>query len=394
MTSPDHVDVAIVGAGVIGLAIAQRLSAAPGLSGRTIVLLEQEADIGQHISSRNSEVVHAGIYYPPGSLKASLCVRGRRLLYEHCAQYHLPCRQLGKLIVGSHRDAAALEALQLRGVANGVDDLQMLSSGAIRALESEVRASVALLSPSSGIVDAHEFMTSLLHLSRQQGVTFAPRTRVTAVLTSANGFSIETLSGGYRSESEYATAATAASGERYTFQAATLVNCAGLEAGDLARCIDGVAQDSIPPMYLCKGDYFTYRRPSPFRRLIYPLPEANTAGLGIHATLDMGGQLRFGPDTAYIQHLDYDVDDNKRQVFTRAIRNYFPAIKAADLLPGYAGIRPKITGPDQPPADFLIQSSRDHGIAGLVQLFGIESPGLTASLAIGDLVTRLIRDSL
>lgn len=380
--APDHFDVTIVGAGVVGLALAQRLSRAKFLANRSVLLLDQERSFGQHISSRNSEVIHAGLYYPGDSLKASLCVRGKELLYEHCQQYNVPHRRLGKLIVAGPGETGELERLEKQGVANGVSDLTILDRRQLAARESAISGAAALLSPSSGIVDAHEYMVSLLHQAEVQGVLFAPRTRVLTVEPEPGRFKMLTCIG------------DAADQEFYRFSCSVLINCTGLDATHLARSIAGMDEALIPQLHLCKGDYFSYRGANPFSHLIYPVPEANAVGLGIHATLDMSGRLRFGPDTQFLDQVEYQVDPGKAEVFSDAIRRYFPAIKASDLSPDYSGIRPKLAGPGQPPADFLIQQAAEHRIPGLFQLVGIESPGLTASLAIAELVRDLVRDYL
>ncbi|MCB1671769.1 MAG: NAD(P)/FAD-dependent oxidoreductase [Gammaproteobacteria bacterium] len=382
MTNTDHFDVAVIGAGVIGLAVAQRLSAAPFMADRNLVLLDQEDGVGQHTSSRNSEVIHAGIYYPSGSLKAALCVRGRQLLFEHCQRYRVPCRRTGKLIVASERDSDSLLALQQQAANNGVDDLELLDSGALRRREAQVQADIALFSPSSGIVDSHAFMVSLLHLAQQQGAIFAPRTRVQGICRKVEGFEVTTR----------LKSSSGIGDEDYRFTTTAIVCCAGLQGPALAKRIEGLDPQLIPQQFLCKGDYFSYSGKSPFQHLIYPLPEANTAGLGIHATLDLAGRLRFGPDTQYVDSEDYTVDPHKRQRFAEAIRRYFPMLDPLALQPDYAGIRPKLAGAGEPATDFIIQDTTEAGFPNLVQLFGIESPGLTASLAIGERVTAMVRN--
>ena len=387
MAAIDHFDVAIIGAGVVGLALAQRLSEDKFMANRRIVLLDQESSFGQHISSRNSEVIHAGIYYPSGTQKARLCVRGKELLYEHCQRYSVPHRRLGKLIVAGPGETGELERLENQGISNGVTDLVMLDRQALISRESAVAGAAALFSPSSGIVDAHDYMLSLLHLAEINGVLFAPRTQVLAIDSETDCFAVATRIG------------TGDDQDSYRFRCTVLINCAGLEATSLGRKIGGINEATLPRLYLCKGDYFSYQRSNPFKHLIYPVPEANTVGLGIHATLDMAGRLRFGPDTQYLDsidldNIDYQVDPGKAEAFSGAIRRYFPALDANHLSPDYAGIRPKLAGPGQAPADFLIQRTDQHGIPGLVQLFGIESPGLTASLAIAEEVRDSIRDYL
>lgn len=381
MAVPDHFDIAIVGAGVIGLAIAQRLSAARPMANRSIVLLDQENSIGQHISSRNSEVIHAGLYYPSGSYKAEFCVRGKQLLYEHCQRHGVPYRRLGKLIIAGPEETGELEKLKNQGNTNGVMDLSLLDRSALKNMESSVAGTAALFSPSSGIVDAHDFMLSLLHLAENRGVLFAPKTRVALVEPENGQFNVATLTVGQQ--------------DSYSFRCSILINCTGLEATRLAHRIGGINKASIPDLFYCKGDYFSFRGKNPFKHLVYPVPEANTAGLGIHATLDMAGRLRFGPDTRYVDTIDYQVDAGKAEAFSNAIQRYFPGIKSSDLSPDYAGIRPKLSGPGQAAADFLIQQADQHGLPGLLQLFGIESPGLTASLAIAEWVRDLVlRDFL
>lgn len=380
----DYFDVAVIGAGVVGLAIAQQLAAAPFMCDRSLVVLDQEQAIGQHTSSRNSEVIHAGIYYPAGSLKARLCVRGRHLLYAHCERYQVPHRRTGKLIVASQSDCDALQALLARAQANGVTDLQLIDRAALRRLEDQVVGAAALFSPSSGIVDSHSYMANLLRLAEGDGAIFAPRSRVDAIHHTAEGFRVDARIGTGKHFTD----------EAYCFYAGIVINCAGLDAVNLARRIDGVSPASIPDLFFCKGDYFSYEGKAPFRHLIYPLPERHTAGLGIHATLDLAGRVRFGPDTEYVDHVHYAIDPEKRHVFAEAIRGYFTGVDSSRLTPDYAGVRPKLAGKDQPAADFLIQDYSSHKVPGLIQLFGIESPGLTASLALGEHVRDLVASTL
>ena len=370
----DKFAVCIAGAGVVGLAIAYKLASSKQLQGKDIVVVEREASFGQHTSSRNSEVIHAGIYYPTGSLKARLCVRGKALLYDHCQRHSVAHRQLGKFIVAAAAGVPALESLASLAFANGVTDLVWFDDPQLHEQEPALKASHALFSPSTGIIDSHEYMQSLLHLAQNRGVQFAPYTEITAVNRASVGFVVDT------------SIASGARRERYQFGCDFLINCAGLDATALAGKIDGVDRSTIPQTHFCKGDYFSYQGASPFKHLIYPLPEANTQGLGIHATLDMAGQLRFGPDTEYIEKRNYQVDASKSAGFAAAIAAYFPAIEVAKLQPAYSGIRPKLAALGEPVADFIIEGSAENGVPGLVQLFGMESPGLTASLAIGELV--------
>lgn len=366
----DQFDTCIAGAGVIGLAIARHLTcAAPSRQG-AIVLLDAEREIGQHISSRNSEVIHAGIYYPRDSLKAQLCVRGKALLYDYCRSHDIPHRRLGKLIVAQEGETEQLESLRQQALSNGVDDLRLLDGRKLALRAPAIRAAAALLSPSTGIIDSHSYMRSLLAEAQRAGLLYAGGTHVERVVYRRDDIEVHTR----------------AQGDPFAFRCRRFINCAGLQAQALAARIEGSDQAAVPPLYLCKGDYFSYSGAAPFSQLVYPLPDRNTRGLGIHCTLDLGGQIRFGPDSEYVERLDYDVDADKRQVFARAIARYFPDIDADKLHPAYSGIRPKLVGPESPPADFVIQCTPEPGAADLVQLFGIESPGLTASLAIAEYV--------
>ena len=382
----DNFDICIVGAGVVGLAIAYQLSIAPATSDKSIVVLERESSFGQHTSSRNSEVIHAGIYYATASLKARLCVKGKAMLYEHCERYNVPYKRIGKLIVAQEKDTTQLEAIRLKAAENGVIDLQWLNKQELRKLEPTVCADAALLSPSTGIIDSHSYMQSLLHLAELNGVQYAPHTRVDAVEPGGGKFIVHT-------EVKLATHAEQAS-EPYRFQCGTFINSSGLYAQALAQKVAGLSPDNIPPLHLCKGDYFSYSGKSPFRHLIYPVPEPNAQGLGIHATLDVSSQLRFGPDTEYVGSVDYAIDENKARDFARAISSYYPAVSVDRLSPAYAGIRPKLSAAGEPAADFIIHDELDSGIDGLIQLFGMESPALTSSLAIGEYVSEMVVRSL
>lgn len=371
----DRFSVCIVGAGVIGLAIAEQLSKSKSIDPEKIVLLEQESAFGQHISSRHSEVIHAGIYYPSNSLKAKFCVRGRELLYEHCESFNVPFKKIGKCIVASEEEMASLEALQQAAANNGVNDLQYWEGSKLRSEEPAVSAMHALYSPSTGIIDSHSYMQSLYQLATSRGVLFAPYTKVNAIDYDGSGFQLDTTITGKTKE------------ETYSFRSEVLVNCAGLSAQALAEKIPGIDPSIIPALHLCKGDYFTYSKKNPFNHLIYPLPEKNTTGLGIHSTQDLSGQLRFGPDTEYVQEVNYDIDVSKKERFANAIRSYFPTVSAEHLQPAYSGIRPKLSAQGETASDFVIQTSAQHRIDNLIQLFGIESPGLTSSLAIAEHIT-------
>ncbi|WP_342672953.1 NAD(P)/FAD-dependent oxidoreductase [Shewanella insulae] len=369
----DKLDAVVIGAGVVGLAVAARLSRRLG----QVLLIDRAETIGTGISSRNSEVIHAGIYYPTGSLKARLCVEGKQQLYAYCRRRGVAMNPLGKLIVATQAEQQAqLDALLIKGRANGVDDLAPLSSRQLQTLEPELSAAAGLLSPSTGIIDSHGLMLSLLAEAEEQGVIFCPLTE----FISAHGHG-----DGYRLELNQ-------QGERMTIDTHYLINSAGLYASQVAGRIEGLAKSIIPSLHWCKGHYFAYQGKSPFAHLIYPVPEPGLKGLGIHATLDLGGQLKFGPDTQYLapdSQESYGVNDTLRQGFFEAISRYYPNLDIDRLVPAYAGIRPKLQGPDDNEvADFLIQGEAEHGMPGLVNLLGIESPGLTASLAIAKEVSR------
>lgn len=361
-----RIDAVVVGAGVVGLAVARRLAQA----GLETVIADGEAEFGTWTSARNSEVIHAGIYYPPGSLKASLCVRGKEMLYHYCYARDIPCRQCGKLIFAASSDQLpALDAIMAVGAAAGVADLVRLDAAEARAIEPLLRCHQAILSPSTGIIDSHAYMLSLLTDAEAAGAQFARRTRITGLSRREGGWGIH-LEG----ESEPAVLA------------AHVVNAAGLAAHLLARETEGLADEHVPQVRYARGVYFTYSGQAPFRHLVYPVPEPG--GLGTHLTLDMAGMARFGPDVEWIQKLDYSVDPARQVSFLAAARRIWPDIDPERLAPGHAGIRPKLSGPGEPAADFMVSGPEQHGLSGLVNLFGIESPGLTASLAIADLVAE------
>ncbi|MFT7724023.1 MAG: NAD(P)/FAD-dependent oxidoreductase [Roseateles sp.] len=361
----DRIDVAVIGAGVVGLAIARALA----LQGREVVVIEAAGAIGTGISSRNSEVIHAGLYHAAGSLKARLCVRGRALLYGYCAARGIAHRRCGKLVVATRaEDLPRLQALAASGAANGVDDLRLLDRAETRALEPALEAAGALLSPSSGIVDSHGLMTALLADAEQAGATLALASPVTGGAPDGAGWRLRV-------------------GEDFELGARRVVNAAGLFAAQVAAALGRPA----PPLRFARGHYFSLAGRAPFSRLIYPLPV--DGGLGIHLTLDLGGQARFGPDVQWLPGtdpaaLDYGVDPALAPAFEAEVRGYWPGLPAGALQPAYSGIRPKLGGPGEPAADFHI----DAAAPGLVNLFGIESPGLTAALAIADHVASLAGD--
>lgn len=361
----ERIDLLIIGAGALGLALAARL-AGPG---RSVLIAEQAGLTGSHASSRNSEVIHAGIYYPPDSLKARLCQEGNQRLFAWCEQYHVPYRRIGKLLVAVNPgEQAQLEKLHANARACGVHHLQTLDARQLQRLEPALHASAGLLSPDTGILDSHTYLQSLLACAEQRGAQLVLHSRVDRLLRTANGWRAEGIS----------------QGEPFALDAALVINAAGAFAQTLAGATEGLAEAHVPHLHLCQGRYFSYSGGSPFSRLIYPLPEANSAGLGIHATLDLAGQLRFGPDVQYVDAIDYRVDERLRGAFADAIRRYLPGVQAHRLQPAYCGVRAKLSGPGEPPTDFVIQDSSTHGLPGLINLFGIESPGLTASLAIAE----------
>ena len=365
----EAVDTVVIGAGVVGLAVARALAQA----GLEVVVLEAESHFGSVTSARNSEVIHAGLYYPTGSLRARLCVQGKQLLYAHCASHGVAHRRCGKLIVATQQDELpALDRLQATAAANGVPDLQALSAAQARALEPALACVGALLSPSTGIIDSHALMLSLLGDAERCGAALALCTAVHGGRITAQG--IELAVGG----------ASLQQPESW-LRARQVVNSAGLGAPALARRIDGLVADKLPQDYLAKGCYFTLNGRAPFSRLVYPAP-GQSGHLGVHLTLDLGGQARFGPSFQWVDAVDYRVDATDAAGFEAEVRRYWPGLPAGALQPAYAGVRPKISGPGQPAADFRIDGPAWHGVPGLVNLFGIESPGLTASLAIAQAV--------
>ncbi len=369
MSTRDSTQVVVVGAGVVGLAVARALAQAYA----DVLILDANPNFGMDISSRSSEVIHAGLYYPPGSLKARACVRGRELLYAYAARRGIEARKIGKLIVAcSAGELGALETLRARAATNGVTDLRALTRKEIAALEPALSVEGALLSPSTGIIDSHALMLALLGDAEAHGARAVFNTRITRVEVTAAGFAL-----------------SIAAAEPTQVRCAILVNCAGLGSVELARNTVGLARRWVPSAYLCKGSYFGVAGRVPFRHLIYPVPEA--AGLGVHLTLDLAGVARFGPDTQWIDAVDYDVDPDRAVMFDAAIRRYWPGLPHGALRPDYAGVRAKIVGPSEPAGDFRIDSEREHGVPGLVNLFGIESPGLTSALGLAECVAARLQ---
>jgi L-2-hydroxyglutarate oxidase LhgO len=364
----DHVDTAVIGAGLVGLAVARALA----LAGREVVILEAEDAIGTHTSSRNSEVIHAGIYYAKGSLKARACVAGRERLYAYCAERGVPHRRCGKLIVAA--DAAQqpeLEGILAKAHANGVTDVVRVSTADVRAVEPELSCVAALHSPSTGIIDSHALMLAYLGDAENSGAMLALKSPLERAVVRADGIELHVAGA-------------------EPVLARSVVNSAGIRAPSVARRIEGYPLAKAPRELYAKGNYYTLARRSPFSRLVYPVPEPG--GLGVHVTLDLGGRARFGPDVEWVQAIDYRVDPRRADRFYAAIRRYWPGLPDNALEPGYAGIRPKISGPGEPAADFVLQGPRDHGVPGLLQLYGIESPGLTASLALADDAAALLSE--
>ena len=366
----ERTDAIVVGAGVIGLAVARALAQ----SGREVIVLERERLIGSHTSARNSEVIHAGIYYPAASAKARLCVRGKELLYAHCESRGVPHRRIGKIIVATGPGQfGALDAAQAAARGNGVEDLTPLDAADLARLEPDLVGAAGLLSPSTGIVDSHALMLGYLGEAEDHGAALALNARMTrATPLPGGGFEIEVATGG----------------ETTRLGARLLVNAAGLFAGEVAAAIEGLAPAWRREVFYCKGSYFSATGRVPFARLIYPVPERD--GLGVHLTLDMGGGARFGPDTQWVEGIDYGLDAARGDGFYAAIRRYWPGLRDGALSPSYAGVRPKLAPAGGAFTDFTIEGPEAHGLEGLVNLFGIESPGLTASLAIaGEVMDRV-----
>ncbi len=363
----EKIDCVVIGAGVVGLAVARAMQ----LSGRETIVVEAERAIGTGTSSRNSEVIHAGIYYAQGSLKARLCVEGRKLLYQYCSEHGVAHRNCGKFIVAtSPEQVATLEKIMASAKANGVDDLRFVPADEIRRKEPHLACFAALESPSTGIVDSHGLMLALQGDLESAGGTVALGAPVLSGVCSSSGLVLEV--GG---------------DEPMRLEAQILINCAGLNAPAVARTLEGLAPSAVPANHFTKGNYYSLAGRAPFSRLIYPVPVPG--GLGVHLTLDLAGQARFGPDVEAIERIDYRVDPSRANAFYAEIRKYWPALADGALQPAYSGIRPKLGTPQSPLADFVIQGPRDHGVRGLVNLLGIESPGLTSSLAIAVQVRAL-----
>ncbi|ASU37864.1 FAD-dependent oxidoreductase [Herbaspirillum sp. meg3] len=366
----ERIDCVVIGAGVVGLAIARAFA----LAGREVVIVEADTSIGNGISSRNSEVIHAGIYYRPGSLKARLCVEGRALLYRYCEERHVAHQRCGKLLVAtSPEQAERMQAIAAHAAQNGVHDLTAIDAAHAKELEPALHCVAALLSPSTGIVDSHGLMQQLLADAEAHGAILALQSQVVAARRTGDNITLDVVT---------------TDGDQMQLSAGLVINAGGLAAPRLARCFEGLAPEHIPAAYFAKGNYFSLSGKTPFSRLIYPLPE--DGGLGVHLTLDLAGQARFGPDVEWLdvkddRNLDYAVDLRRSERFYASIRRYWPALPDASLQASYSGVRPKLTSTSKE-EDFLISGPAQHGYAGLINLFGIESPGLTSSLAIAQYV--------
>jgi L-2-hydroxyglutarate oxidase LhgO len=370
--TPD-IDCLVIGAGVIGLAAARALA----MAGRDVVVAERETAIGQGISSRNSEVIHAGIYYPQGSLKARLCVEGRQKLYDFCVAHHVPHKRCGKIIVAAGEEQReTVLGIMRRAHGNGATDVRAIDRADMKAMEPEIEGVIGLHSPSTGIVDSHAFMLALQGEAEEHGASFAFGASLLGARAEADGL-VVSLGGN----------------DACTLRVRTVVLAAGLASPRLARTIDGISSPSIPTPHFAKGSYFSLGRRSPFSRLVYPVPEPG--GLGTHLTIDLAGRARFGPDVEWLdtqddQALDFSVDSRRAEKFHAAIRRYWPGLRDGELNPDYAGVRPKISPRGAPDADFLLQDETAHGVRGLIALYGIESPGLTSALAIAERVVQLV----
>ena len=363
----ERVDCVVVGAGVVGIAVARALA----LAGREVIVLDAAEGIGTETSSRNSEVIHAGIYYRKDSLMARFCVEGRRRLYEFCRERGVPFSNCGKLIVAT--DAAEREMLagiKARADANGVEGMRLLTAAEAQAMEPNLACTAALHSPATGVIDSHAYMLALQGEAEHAGAAFVFLSPVMSGRAAEDGVDVEI--GG---------------SEPMWLRCNLLVNAIGLHAPSFARKIVGMPSQLVPGEYYAKGNYFTLTGKSPFSRLIYPVPVPG--GLGVHLTIDLGGQARFGPDVEWIDAIDYTVDPHRADSFYAAVRRYWPDLKDGALQPGYAGIRPKITPRGAAAQDFVVQGPQVHGVRGLVHLFGIESPGLTAAIALADYVVEV-----
>jgi L-2-hydroxyglutarate oxidase LhgO len=367
----DRFTITIIGAGVIGLAVAEELSCHYG----NVLLLEKEHTFGQETSSRHSGVIHAGIYYPPGFLKARFCREGNSLLYELSEKRDIPHRKIGKLIVAvTEKEEETLLRLREQAEKNGVTDLSLLSEKEAKKKEPEIRVRAALFSPSTGIIDSHSLLRSFYIGAGDHGAVTSFRSKVTAARFEGNSYEIEINGGEYR------------------FQTGIVINCAGLHANSVCGLLGIDVEEKGYRLRYCKGDYFSASPAPKLRHLVYPVPQGENEGLGIHATLDLGGRVRFGPDTEYVDELEYAVREEKSESFYHSVRTYLPGIKEESLHPDMSGIRPKLQGPKEPSRDFIIREEREIGYPGLINCIGIESPGLTSCIPVARYVRSLVQE--
>ena len=376
----EQVDCVVIGAGVVGLAVAREMV----LQGHETILLEREGSFGTISSARNSEVIHAGIYYPKDSLKAKLCVEGNRLLYEYCRAHQVGTQAYGKLIVADESQIDDLQAILYKAQNNGVPEIKMITGEEAKQLEPKLKCSAAILSASTGIVDSHGFMLSLLGGFENAGGMIAYHSPLLSAKPIGQG-----AQGGFE--------LSIGGPDGMKLQTKLLINCAGMNAPAIAQKIEGLSKDQIPKAYFAKGNYFSLSGKSPFTHLIYPIPEAG--GLGVHLTLDMAGQAKFGPDVEWLdieneEQIDYTVNPKRSEGFYEAVRRYWPELKDNSLQPDYSGVRAKIVAPNTPAGDFCFNAPQDHGLQGLYNLYGFESPGLTSSIAIARYLEGKIKSSL
>ncbi|MBN1620969.1 MAG: NAD(P)/FAD-dependent oxidoreductase [Endomicrobiales bacterium] len=365
----EKVDITIIGAGVVGLAVAARLSS----SGKSCIILEKNSKFGQETSSRNSEVIHSGIYYPRNSLKAKLCVKGNKSLYEFCNKNNIKFSKLGKVIVATNQDEiTAIEKLKQNGQNNGVENLQLLTKKQLKDMEPEVNALEALYSPDTGIIDTHSLMQKYLAIAQENEALISYDSEVTAIEKANGSFNITVKK------------------DNYKFQTELLINCAGLNSDKIASMCGIDVEESKYRLYYCKGSYFRTNQAFNVKRLVYPVPSVNVQHLGIHLTIDLAGSVRFGPNAQYIDTIDYSIDTAQKEAFQKSIKTYLPSIQEDALYPDTAGIRPKLQGPEDGFRDFIICNEKEKKLEGLINLIGIESPGLTASDAIAEYVEGLI----
>lgn len=374
METKDFFQITVIGMGIVGLAVAEELTA----HFQNVLVVEKNTGFGQETSSRNSEVIHAGIYYPAGFLKSALCTKGNRLLYEICSKRQIPHKRMGKLIVATNdEECRVLEELKNQACQNGVADLAFLGKKQVGIMDPEITALAALFSPSTGIIDTHSLMRSFFLTAKEMGITAAFRSRVTAIHFDGNDYNVDINDG------------------EYQFRTRVLINCAGLHS-DKVAALAGIDIDKMDyRLKYCKGNYFTICPAPRLRHLVYPAPVKDGEGLGIHATLDLNNRVRFGPDSKkYVNELEYSVDESQRYFFYQAIKKYLSSIKPESLQPDMCGIRPKLQGPGEPIRDFVIKEERNQGYPGFINLIGIESPGLTACMAIGKLVLSFVEEAL